>query len=258
MPPLERKVGASAAQVPRGSFKLKLHLNGLLRAHVIHGMQDRPPNILTRHELLVSRRLGGRKTVVMDGPAHGKGEIQNPGLGALDLDVMLVKGHIGVHLVEIDRLLRPDGITHIGVRDAGAVDQAGPAPPAQPGETDADLVHLQHDVLPVGIAINRQPVRQQGAGGVEQEIAHRNRKRKNVPPLNLRQKIDLGHLGQAEKTKPEHRHQHRHRQGENRAEPQPGEKTPHVMTIRFHLGEFVTVKLAAKERREHKDVGKKQ
>ncbi len=165
MPPVEREVGASAAQVARRGLEFQLHVDGLLRADVVHGPQDRTPRLLTRLELFRRRRLGRGEAVIVDRPAHGQRQVEKPGLRVLDLDVLSGKGDVGVHLMEIGRLLRPDRVTDVGVGDARAVDQTAAAPPAQPREADADPVDLQHDALAVGIAEDRDPLGQDRAGG---------------------------------------------------------------------------------------------
>ncbi len=74
-----------------------------------------------------------------------------------------------------------------------------PPPPAQPGEADADTVDLEHDVLPPGIAVNRDAVGQEGAGWREEEAVDVDGEGDDVPPLNFIEEIDLGLIGQAKK-----------------------------------------------------------
>ena len=194
------------------------------------------------------------ESVVVNRAANGDGQVTKPRLRVLDLDVLSGEGDIGVYFVEVGRLLRADRVTDVGVRDARAVDQAGAAPPVQPGEADPHLVDLQHDVLPVGIAKNGDAIGQHRAGGIEQEPVDRDRKWEDMTPLDFRQQVGLGHVGQAEETEPRDDHQKRHGNRDHRSKRQPRQQAFQVMAIRFHSNAAGQLSLDAKDAGEHQDL----
>ena len=110
-------------------------------------------------------------------PRTSRSRLRKRACGVLDADVVAVESDGGVHVVELDGLVRADGQAHLGVGDAGAVDDAASAPPAEPRDADADLIDLQHGVGARGVVVNGDVVGQQRAGGREQQAIDRHRDR---------------------------------------------------------------------------------
>ena len=78
------------------------------------------------------RRRPRRESPRCGCPAHGKREIEDAGLGVVDVDVVAVEGEVGVHVGEIGGLLRPIGSRTSALAMLALSIDAAAAPPAQP------------------------------------------------------------------------------------------------------------------------------
>ena len=197
---IQLEVGAAAAKVMRRGLELELDVDGLLGSDIVDGLRDGAPQFLARGDLLLGREgtgggLGHREPVIVNGAADAKREVEETGLGVLNIDVLAVEGDLGVDLVEIGGLVRAERIADVGVGDAGAVDESASAPPTEPRDADAHTIDLEHNVLAVGVAKDGHAVGEDGAGGIEQQVADGNGERDDVPLFDFVEEIRLGDFG---------------------------------------------------------------